>query len=47
MLLNGLENSIEQRVEGDMGFGGRHHHRDDDNGGLGNLGRLADDIGLI
>ena len=49
MLLNGLENSIERRVEGDMGFGGggHHHHREEDNGILGNLGNLADDIGLI
>jgi hypothetical protein len=51
MLFNGLENSIEQRVEGDMGFGGHHnhhHHRQDDDGGiLGDLGSLADDIGLI
>jgi predicted amidophosphoribosyltransferase len=49
MLLNGLENSIERRVEGDMGFGGQHHHhrQDDDDGLLGNLGRLADDVGLI
>ena len=48
MLFNGLENSIERRVEGDMGFGGRHHHRqNEDEGVLGNLGKLADDIGLI
>ncbi len=51
MLFNGLENAIEQRVEGDMGFGGdhhhNHHHRQEDNGILGNLGKLADDIGLI
>ncbi|SRR5579884_2157224 len=49
MLLNGLENSIERGVERDMGFGGQHHHhrRDDDDGLLGNLGQLADDIGLI
>jgi hypothetical protein len=32
-----------------MGFGGHHnhHHREEDNGILGNLGKLADDIGLI
>jgi Double zinc ribbon len=50
MLLNGLENSIERCVEDDMGFGGghhHHHHREEDNGILGNLGNLADDIGLI
>jgi hypothetical protein len=45
MLLHGLENSIEDRVERDMGYGGRHHHRDE--GLLGGLGELADDIGLI
>lgn len=51
MLLNGVENQVENRVDGDMGFGGYNHHhrrhRDDDNGPLGGLGRLADDIGLI
>lgn len=49
MLFNGLENAIERRVEDDMGFGGHHnhHHREEDNGILGNLGKLADDIGLI
>jgi hypothetical protein len=51
MLVNGLENQVENRVDGDMGYGGynRHHrhHRDEDNGPLGGLGRLADDIGLI
>jgi hypothetical protein len=49
MLLGGLENSIERRVEGDIGFGGHHHHhrQDNDDGILGNLGNLADDIGLI
>lgn len=47
MLLHGIENNIENRVENDMGFGGerRHHHRDE--GLLGGLGELADDIGLI
>ncbi|BCL84171.1 zinc ribbon domain-containing protein [Ktedonobacteria bacterium brp13] len=50
MLLHGVENGIENRVEGDMGYGGRHHHhhrRDDDRGPLGGLGELADDIGLF
>jgi hypothetical protein len=52
MLLNGVENQVENRVDGDMGYGGyhhhhHHHHRDDENGPLGGLGRLADDIGLI
>jgi hypothetical protein len=44
MLLHGIENSIENRVEGDMGYGYRHHHRDE--GLLGDLGELANDIGL-
>ena len=51
MLLNGVENVIEDRVEGDMSFGNHHHHHhrdyeDRDDGLLGGLGRLADDIGL-
>jgi hypothetical protein len=47
MLLHGVENSIENRVEGDMGMGyghHRHHHRNE--GVLGGLGELVDDIGL-
>lgn len=51
MLLNGFENNIEGRVEGDMGYNEynhhHHHRREEDNGLLGGLGRLADDIGLI
>lgn len=43
-LLHGAENSIENRVEGDMGFGRPHHHRNE--GLLGGLGELVDDIGL-
>lgn len=40
MLLHGVENSIE----GDMGMGyGRRHHQE---GLLGGLGELVDDIGL-
>jgi len=49
MLFNGLENSIENRVEDDMGYGGNQHHRHhqrEGEGMLGELGRLADDIGL-
>lgn len=47
MLLNGIENKIEDRVEGDMGYGERrHHHHHRDEGLLGGLGELADDIGL-
>jgi len=47
MLLHGVENSIENRIEGDMGMGyghHRHHHRNE--GILGGLGELVDDIGL-
>ena len=48
MLFRGVENGIENRVEDDMGYGGRRHHRrDDDRGPLGGLGELADDIGLF
>ncbi len=43
MLLHGVERSIENGVEGDMGFR-RHRHRDE--GLLGELGEIADDIGL-
>jgi len=46
MLFNGIENSIENRVEGDLGMGsGRHHHHRRE-GLLGGLGELVDDIGL-
>ncbi len=46
MLFNGIENSIENRVEGDLGMSsGRHHHHRRD-GLLGGLGGLVDDIGL-
>jgi predicted amidophosphoribosyltransferase len=46
MLLHGVENSIENHVEGDLGMGsGRHrHHRQE--GLLGGLGELVDDLGL-
>jgi predicted amidophosphoribosyltransferase len=47
MLLHGVENNIENRVEDDMGMGSghhRHHHRNE--GLLGGLGELAEDIGL-
>ena len=43
MLLHGVERSVENRMEGDMRFG-RHRHRDE--GLLGELGELADDVGL-
>jgi predicted amidophosphoribosyltransferase len=46
MMLNGLVNGIENRVDGDMGYGGYHHHHHRDEGLLGGLGELADDIGL-
>ena len=45
MLLHGLENSIEDRIEGDMGYGRRRYRRDE--GLLGGLGELTDDIGLF
>ncbi len=50
MLLHGVENSIENRVEGDMGYGGyehHRHHRREDEGLLGGLGDLANDVGLF
>ncbi len=51
MLLHGVENSIENRVEGDMGYGGyehrHHHHRREEEGLLGGLGDLANDVGLF
>lgn len=49
MLFGGLVNGIENRGGGydDGGYGGsRHHHRHRDEGLLGGLGELADDIGL-
>jgi Double zinc ribbon len=46
MLLHGVERNVEERVEGDMGYGHeRHHHRDE--GMLGELGELGKDIGLF
>jgi hypothetical protein len=50
MLLHGVENTIEDAVEGDMGMGyGRHHHRHHhrDEGLLGDVGEIARDIGLF
>jgi hypothetical protein len=50
MLMHGMENVIENQVEGDIGFGQRrhhHHHREEGLlGGLGGLGHLIDDVGL-
>ncbi len=46
MMLNGLVNGVENRVDGDMGYGGYHHRHHRDEGLLGGLGELADDIGL-
>ncbi len=47
MLLHGVENNIENRVEDDMGMGyGRHHRHHREEGLLGGLGELIDDIGL-
>lgn len=46
MLLNGVENGIANRVEGDMGYGyGHRHHREE--GMLGDLGNIANDLGLF
>ena len=47
MLMHGVENRIEDRVVGDMGYGyeGHHHHREE--GMLGELGDLGKDIGLF
>lgn len=46
MLLHGVENNIENRVEGDMGYGyGGHHRREE--GMLGELGELGKDFGLF
>jgi hypothetical protein len=45
MLLHGLEENIENRVEEGMGYGHRHRHREE--GLFGGLGDLADDIGLF
>ncbi|MDQ6659734.1 MAG: zinc ribbon domain-containing protein [Chloroflexota bacterium] len=43
MLLHGVEHNIERGVEGDMGYGRRR----EDEGLLGGLGDLANDIGLF
>lgn len=49
MLLHGVENSIGNRVEGDMGYGGyeHHHRRHEEEGLLGGLGDIANDVGLF
>lgn len=48
MLLHGVEEAITDRVEENVEFGERrHHHHQSENGLLGNLGHLADDIGLF
>jgi hypothetical protein len=45
MLLHGVENVVEDRVEGNIGFENRrHHHREE---GPGGLGEIAKDIGLL
>lgn len=44
MLLGGLVNGVENR--GDGGYGEYRHHRHREEGLLGGLGELADDIGL-
>jgi hypothetical protein len=50
MLFNGLERGIENRVEGDMGYEQprhHHHHHHREEGVLGELGDLANDVGLF
>lgn len=47
MLLHGLEGGIENRVEGDMGYGYEHRGRHRDEGLLGGLGEIGNDIGLF
>jgi hypothetical protein len=42
MLMHGLENNLRDRDEGCYGEG--HHHRDE--GLLGGLGEIANDLGL-
>ncbi|WP_069801293.1 zinc ribbon domain-containing protein [Thermogemmatispora onikobensis] len=44
MLLHGLERSLEGN---DYGYPHHRHHHEDEGGVLGDLGRLADDVGLI
>jgi hypothetical protein len=46
MLLHGLERSLEGN---DYGYSHHHHHHhhEHEGGFLGDLGRLADDVGLI
>ena len=44
MLLGGVERRIEDRVEGDMGYGERRHR---DEGMLGGLGEISKDLGLF
>ncbi len=48
MLLHGVENSIENRDDGNRGYDGyerHHHHREE--GLLGGLGDIANDVGLF
>jgi hypothetical protein len=49
MLLGGIEGHIEDRVEGDMGYGygEHHHHHHREEGLLGGLGEISKDIGLF
>jgi predicted amidophosphoribosyltransferase len=50
MLLGGVEHSIERSVERDMGGGygyGEHRHHHQREGGLGELGEIANDLGLF
>ncbi len=49
MLLHGLEGGIANRVEGDMGggYGYEHRGRNRDEGLLGGLGEIGNDLGLF
>ncbi len=51
MLLKGVEHSVENRDEGDMGYDGyehhHHHHHREEEGLLGGLGDVTNDIGLF
>src|SRR5437588_349741 len=49
MLMHGVERNIEERVEGDMGYGyeEHHHHHHHQEGMMGELGELGKDIGLF
>ena len=47
MLLGGIEHHVENRVEGDVGYGYEEHHRRHEEGMLGGLGEISKDLGLF